>query len=281
MKFVRALVLFLVIGFALTGATALAGEQWATDPATGVKIGIVFTADDATLVSASWSGPAAGGLAEGQGKLQFVIKDKAGKEAKAQCEAEMKAGKLNGKVSMVWSDGDTFDGYYRDGLRDGQGLYRWASGASYDGEWKEGLYEGKGVLKLADGRSYEGDFRKSKQNGFGVGRDASGKVIHEGEWKDGAPVIPLKADKVLGIPWGASEEEAKSILLKRPNTIRVSFLDGKDGEHRWLYFGGPFADFPDAWIYVHFYQGKMWQVRISWPLKDDQIMDRFTGLYYM
>lgn len=238
----------------LSGANALAAEQWATDPANGSRI-CIFLGDDLTLVAANWSGPAVGGLAEGQGKLQYVLKDKSGKETKAQADAEMQAGKLSGKASIKWSDGDSYDGYYRDGLRNGQGAF-----------------------KFADGRTYEGNFTNGVPNGYGVSRDAADKIVHDGEWKDGKPVIAVKTDKVLGIPWGASEEQARSIMKQRPNTTAYSFMNGNDAYTQWKGYYGPFADFNDAEIWVHFYQDKMWQVQVSWPLKDDQVSDRFNAL---
>ena len=55
-------------------------------------------------------------------------------------------------------------------------------------------------------------------------------------------------------------------------------MSGKDGQNVWKGYSGPYADFSDAWIYVHFYQDKMWQVRISWPLKEDQVTARFNTI---
>ncbi len=267
MKSSKSLLTFLLIGLFLiaTSTTALAAvEAWTTDPATGCKIGVVFLADGLTLVSANWSGPTVGGMAEGKGTLQFVYKDKPGTETKVQAEAEMKAGKLDGHANIKWSDGDSFDGNYREGQR-----------------------EGRGVFKFADGRVYEGEFKNGKPDGYGIGKDANGKVAHDGQWKNGEPVKDgqavgssaggaLKADKVLGIPWGATDEQAKRIMKQRPKTDYFSYLNGKDTFDRWHYYYGPYADFPDAWIYVHFYQDKMWMVQISWPLKENEVLDRFN-----
>ena len=290
MKSSKFLLTLLMAGLFLIGAstTALAAvEAWTTDPATGCKIGIVFLADGFTLVSAKWSGPIVGGLAEGQGNLQYLYKEKSGTEIKFQADAEMKAGKLDGHASIKWSDGDAFDGIYREGTREGRGIYKFTDGGIYDGEWKTGKQDGRGVYKLADGRVYDGEWKAGKQDGYGVGKDETGKVIYDGQWKNGEPVKDgqaagsssggvLKADKVLGIPWGATDAQAKSILTQRPNTKAYSFMNGKDAFDRWNGYFGPFADFSDAEIIVHFYQDKMWMVAISWPLKEDQVLDRFN-----
>jgi hypothetical protein len=252
---------FVLAAVFLGGADAQAAELWATDPANGTKICVVSKADGVTLVSANWSGPAAGGLAEGQGTLVYVYKDKSGKEIKAQGDVEMKAGKLNGKVSINWSDGASYDGYYRDGWRNGQGIYRWPDGKVYEGEWKNGVREGNGVVK-----------------------DAAGKVIHEGLWKDDKPagesaaVGPagaLKADKVLGIPWGAGEDETRRIMKERPGTGYLGIYKG-DRYLRQVY-KGTFNNDP-ATIMFNFYQGKMFSVMVHQFLDEEQLLNKFNEL---
>ncbi len=271
---IRHSVLLLLILFSIAG-TALAAETWATDPKTGTKIG--WSATDWVITAASWSGPAVNGKAEGKGDLDATIRYKDGQSEQVKGAVEMLAGLLDGKAIIKFSSGDSFEGYYKLGQKNGLGIYRDASGAYYEGNWKNNAGDGKGFQKFADGRTYEGDYITGQPDGFGVGKDATGKVIHDGQWKDGMPVIALKADKVLGIPWGANETDTKNILLQRPKMSGpYSFMGGKDGQNSWKGYFGPYADFADAWIYVYFYQGKMWQVRISWPLKEDQVIDRFN-----
>lgn len=272
------LIFFWGLLFAGSG-TALAEETWATDPKTGVKIG--WNSTLSSIANISWTGPASNNLAEGKGELTLELRYKDGTTLQAKGIAEMIAGFLDGKAVFTYSNGDSYDGYYKKGLRHGQGIYRYKSGVYeyYDGDWKNGEASGKGVLKFRDGRIYEGDFVKGQPEGLGIGKDTAGKVIHDGQWKEGMPVQVLKADKVMGIPWGANESEAKKILLQRPKTSGpYPFMSGKDGQNFWKGYYGPFAEFPDAWVYVHFYQEKMWQVIISWPLKEDQVLDRFAAV---
>jgi hypothetical protein len=274
--FTRLSLLLLILLFSFAG-TAWAAETWATDPKTGIKIG--WSSADWVITAGSWTGPAVGGKAEGKGELDATIRYKDGTVAQFKGEVEMVAGFLDGKAFLKYSDGDSYEGSYKQGLRTGQGIYRFSSGAYYDGNWKNGVYEGKGILKYADGRTYEGDFINGQPDGVGVGKDATGKIIHEGQWKNGMPVEVLKADKVLGVPWGANEADTKKILLQRPKMSGpYPFMSGKDGQSNYKGYFGPFADFPDAWIYVYFYQDKMWQVEISWPLKEDQVLERFNAL---
>jgi len=267
-----------LVGVLLACGTVWAGISWVTDGKTGVKIGIIVPSDAVTVDGVSWSGPAVDGKAEGKGNIEFTVRSKDGKSYQGKGEAELRAGLFDGKATLKYSDGDEYDGYYKAGLREGVGTYKFTSGKIYEGDWLNGEMDGKGKMKYSDGRLYEGDFKKSVPHGFGIGKDAAGKIVHDGEWKDGEPLIPLKADKVLGIPWGASEDAAASILLQRPNTKAYSFMNGKDALTQWKGYGGPFADFPDAWIYVYFYQNKMWLVQVSWPLKEDQVLERFNAV---
>ncbi|MCJ7664230.1 MAG: hypothetical protein MUO24_08310, partial [Desulfobacterales bacterium] len=221
--------------------------------ATGCKIG--WVSETSTLISARWSGPMVAGKGQGKGNLTLTIKDKDGKEYQGQGEAEMLAGLLNGKAVIKWSDGESYDGYYKAGQR-----------------------EGKGILKLADGSVYEGEWKAGKMEGTGVLKDAAGKIIHEGAWKDDKPVTHSaqpKTDNVLGIPWGASEGEAKRIMLQRPNT--VYFSANSDANTRWHTYMGGFNDY-GAKIQVHFYQGKMYGVGVFLPSSEDQLLDKFNSV---
>jgi hypothetical protein len=146
----------------------------------------------------------------------------------------MKAGLLDGAVLITWSDGDAFIGNYKAGMREGKGKFLFANGTTYDGDWKNGT-----------------------QNGFGVSKDAKGTVVYDGEWKDGQPATRVKVDQVIGIPWGATDEQARSIMLKRPNTKAYSFMNGKDAATNWKGYYGPYADYSEAEIWVHFYHDKM------------------------
>ncbi len=185
MKIVREFLILLLVGafFIGTNPTASAAESWAADPKTGCRI--AWVSDSVTLVSASWTGPTVNSKAEGKGSLTVTIRDQAGKENNGQADAQMKAGLLNGKVSIQWSDKSSFDGLYKDGLREGKGIFKFSDGTLYEGDFKSDKCTGKGVMKFTNGEVYAGDFRDGKLNGYGVLKDPGGKVIYEGQWKDG------------------------------------------------------------------------------------------------
>ena len=48
------------------------------------------------------------------------------------------------KTSIYKKSGDRHEGYYKDGKRDGHGVYLWANGDKYSGMWRAGLMHGTG-----------------------------------------------------------------------------------------------------------------------------------------
>ena len=51
------------------------------------------------------------------------------------------------------------------------------SGSSFDGWWKNGKKQGHGVEKTSDGGRFEGEFMNGKRNGKGFMRKEGGKKI--------------------------------------------------------------------------------------------------------
>lgn len=252
----KRLIMFLAVAtvlFALAG-TAQAAESWATDPKTGAKVGWVNPLN--TITAASWSGPVADGKAEGSGTLVATVR--AGKTVyTVQMQGEMHAGLLNGKASGKWSDGDTFEATFLNGVAEGRGFMKYAT---------------------RNGRMYEGDFSNNLPNGHGVYKEANGKVIYEGEWKDGVPVTRPNLDKVLGIPWGASEDEVKKALLARPKTS-LQWSGKIDGGATAQRFWGPFNN-EDQWITAYFLDGKLFSlemIRMVPESKLDEAMEKFEA----
>jgi len=300
-KLFRVAVLFLTVLFILgAGATALAvTENWTTDPANGSKICILLKDNSYKLVSANWSGPTVDGKADGQGMLSYVCTGKEGKTIKAQGNAEMKAGKLDGRVSIKWAEGDSYDGLYKEGLRDGKGIFRFADGRSYDGDWKDGKMEGKGVYKFPDGttyegelkndqwegkgiyrfpdgRTHEGEFKNNLPNGQGVIKDVTGKVLSQGEFREGKPVNQAgegargKLTGFLGIAWGTAKEEAVKIVLARPDSKWF-------GDKKFNKFTGSFAD-QASLLALDYKDGKFVGGTVFLPASEDDILPLFEKL---
>ena len=62
-----------------------------------------------------------------------------------------------------WPSGDKYEGNFKGGKKNGQGLWTGCDGCSYEGEWVDDLCEGFGVFRRSDGSFYRGYFKKGKQ----------------------------------------------------------------------------------------------------------------------
>lgn len=47
----------------------------------------------------------------------------------------------------------------RGDVREGYGVQVWTDGAKYEGYWKDNMAEGRGIFWHAEGDVYEGEFR--------------------------------------------------------------------------------------------------------------------------
>ncbi len=72
--------------------------------------------------------------------------------------------------------------------KNGYGTYKWSDGDKYEGEWKEGKFHGKGKYFYANGSIFSGLYKSGKKHGEGVFVDAKGKDF-EGFWKNGKRVV--------------------------------------------------------------------------------------------
>uniref|UniRef100_A0A914C621 VPS9 domain-containing protein n=1 Tax=Acrobeloides nanus TaxID=290746 RepID=A0A914C621_9BILA len=152
-------------------------------------------------------------------------------------KGKFKNGKLHGLASIIWSNGDSFEGYCKNGQPHGHGVYRSVStnvgqqfyvGAfengvkhgygvmstnkeRYLGMWFDDLKHGKGCLITIDGTYHEGIFEKNR---FLRGRvwyqpnEDEPPVIFEGEFErigviSGKGILKMSSsDQVEGTMYG-------------------------------------------------------------------------------
>jgi len=94
----------------------------------------------------------------------------------------------HGKGRWTHPDGDSYDGDWKDGKKDGRGAYKFADGSSYEGEFKDNQREGRGVFKWSDGRVYDGEWVAGKKEGRGKFTSADGEVTL-GTWKNDVQAV--------------------------------------------------------------------------------------------
>lgn len=91
----------------------------------------------------------------------------------------------NGTARVRYPNGDTFEGGYKRGLREGQGIFTEAlTGHVYDGQWVKGRRHGHGTFTTGDGRFvYDGRYENGARTGFGVAK-LKDACNYSGEWLD-------------------------------------------------------------------------------------------------
>ena len=91
---------------------------------------------------------------------------------------EIKNGKVfRRKQSNTYGSGDTYEGWVRNGKKDGQGTYNWNSGGMYVGEWKDGDFNGQGARTYKSGDIHVGEWKDDMKNGQGTYTYANGETL--------------------------------------------------------------------------------------------------------
>ena len=81
---------------------------------------------------------------------------------------EFRDGKKQGKGVYIWANGDKFDGEFANDQASGKGRWEFSSGDIYVGDVLNAVMVGKGVLVAKNGDKYEGLFADSKPHGHGT-----------------------------------------------------------------------------------------------------------------
>lgn len=76
---------------------------------------------------------------------------------------------------LSYANSDRYDGYWKNGKKDGKGNFHYANGDKYEGDFKEDVKCGNGISLLtsigqlfyANGDKHEGEYKKDMKNGKG------------------------------------------------------------------------------------------------------------------
>lgn len=99
-------------------------------------------------------------------------------------KGDFKDGKKQGRGVYEWANGDRFDGDFTDDSPNGRGIWIFASGDKYEGEVKNSSVVGKGVFITKNGDKIDGTFADAKANGRVLYVFANGDK-YEGEMLQG------------------------------------------------------------------------------------------------
>ena len=99
-------------------------------------------------------------------------------------KGDFKDGKKQGRGVYEWANGDRFDGDFTEDSPDGRGIWIFASGDKYEGEVKNSSVVGKGVFTTKNGDRIDGTFANAKANGRVLYAFANGDK-YEGEMLQG------------------------------------------------------------------------------------------------
>ncbi|KAH9513797.1 agglutinin-like protein 2 [Bulinus truncatus] len=201
------------------------------------------------------------GLLHGSGV--FTLVKSSGQEVQ---KGQWKDGKLNGKGSICYANGDLYEGYFQDGHRFGHGMLQtgrqrsncssvyigeWLNnmkegygvqddilkGEKYMGMWVEGYRHGSGVLVTLDGMYFEGTFVQNKLTGFGV-MISDDNTLYEGDF---VGTTYLSGKGVLTLPTGDKLEGNFSGSLNEGLKIHGTFVKSSvssDGDRKSQHAGG-------------------------------------------
>lgn len=149
---------------------------WISDGSTGCRIWSISLQPG---LSVSWSGGCEGGIASGEGVLQWSFSGR----PTERYEGTMREGRPHGRGSYSWPDGEWYLGEYLAGRRHGRGFYFFRSRSIYAGEFVEDSRTGHGVAVLPDGSRYEGEWRGGRRFGRGTLTYPDGRRV-VADWRD-------------------------------------------------------------------------------------------------
>ncbi|KAJ8319767.1 hypothetical protein KUTeg_001354 [Tegillarca granosa] len=149
------------------------------------------------------------GFQHGYGKLMIPQDD--GSERVQQ--GNWKDGRLHGLGKVKYSNGDVYEGYFKEGERHGHGVYsqgKYTSNTAsvYIGEWLsdkrngygvlDDILKGEGLIVTLDGMYFEGNFTHDKLTGFGL-MLTDDNSSYEGEFSG---ITQLQGKGLLTMPTG-------------------------------------------------------------------------------
>lgn len=129
-------------------------------------------------------------------------------------------GLKHGKGRIVYSNGDVYEGEWKDNVKSGTGVYLFKdSGDQYSGQWKQGKFHGTGAYSYKIGHRYEGGFERGVRSGKGDFKWKNGSV-YKGFWRN-------------DLFDGTGEYIAKDKVPYYYGQWSLGFMHGKHAKYQW------------------------------------------------
>lgn len=112
-----------------------------------------------------WEGQFAAGKQVFRGAMMIKAGDQL---MSGEFDMDPVSGKVSGRGSTVWANGDRYDGDFVSGVKQGQGVFSWANGERFEGEWRDDRPNGTGRAVFANGERYEGEVKDGVPHGKGT-----------------------------------------------------------------------------------------------------------------
>lgn len=97
-------------------------------------------------------------------------------------EGDFRNSQMSGEGRFLYSTGDIYEGEFLSNLQHGKGRYIHYTGDIYEGEFQYGLMHGKGKYSFHSGSYYEGDYQYGLMHGKGKYYNSIDKMTFEGSF---------------------------------------------------------------------------------------------------
>jgi hypothetical protein len=137
-------------------------------------------------------------------EAERIKNEKVGREADKKKKQEENKQRKQENVSLLYDNGDRYEGDLLNGLRHGYGIYIWADGHKYAGEWLNNYRHGYGTFVAFNSTfmmsncpncvEYHGEWKHDVKDGQGSCFDQYGKSIYDGQFVNDTPVNEYPQD---------------------------------------------------------------------------------------